>query len=781
MRGPGTWYRKGYRGTSNDDIWISDADGKNNRRLTTFVGQDGSPMWSANGQFVYYVSEHFGTPANIVKQDAAGKAPPVQITFSKDEAVRRARISGAGKDGSQWIVYECGGDLCVVQVGVANAAPPRRIAIEVYADDKFNVEEARTFTTGCTEYALSPDEKHMAFVVHGSLCLMAIGGGKARRLTTTAAYDHDLAWAPDGQKILFVSDRDGHDDVYALEGNDPEHPKLVDALQFKVTRLTETADPESGLSFTPDGKRVAFLRSGQLWTMNPDATNQKLLVKDKEVIDYEFTTDGKWLAYARMDGSFASEVYVMPATGGEARNVTRYATANANVSWSKDGSKLAFLSQRPGAPSLYVMSMQKPAAPGAAPSTAIDWDDIHLRIEQPARADVQEGAISPEGNRVAYSSVEPGGAVDLWVASVPRGSINRLTTSNLHPRQIQWSKKHPNLVYFRDGGGQLHMARPDGGIVTTVSFQVKMTVKRDEEFQEMFDQSWRALAENFYDAKFHGSDWNAVRASYRPLVKHVAMKEDLYALIYLMLGELNASHLGVYGFSSGPDELTADLGLLFDETYRGPGLKIAEVIKRGPADKRGLTLRPGEFIASIDGTRITEKSDVSKLLNGKAGETVVLQVTSNANADPRSQGVSPRRGAGQQPRRHRQSDVRALGRKQRQTRGRAEPRQARLHPHSQHGQGRAGSLRPRPLFGQLRQGSDRAGCALQRRRLHARPGPQLPGRPRAHPVPPALRRRGAGHAQLRPQMDQAAGPAHQQSLLQRCRDLPQRLQDPGPG
>ena len=55
-----------------------------------------------------------------------------------------------------------------------------------------------------------------------------------------------------------------------------------------------------------------------------------------------------------------------------------------------------------------------------------------------------------------------------------------------------------------------------------------------------------------------------------------------------MLGELNASHLGIGGPSAPPEEVTADLGLIFDETYRGPGLKIAEVLKRGPADKRGL-------------------------------------------------------------------------------------------------------------------------------------------------------------------------------------------------
>ena len=66
-RGPGLWYRKGYRGSANDDVWVCDADGSHNRQLTNFDGQDASPMWSADGKWIYYVSEFYGTPANIVR------------------------------------------------------------------------------------------------------------------------------------------------------------------------------------------------------------------------------------------------------------------------------------------------------------------------------------------------------------------------------------------------------------------------------------------------------------------------------------------------------------------------------------------------------------------------------------------------------------------------------------------------------------------------------------------------------------------------------------------
>ena len=659
VRGPGTWYRKGYRGSANDDIWVCDADGTHHRQLTTFEGQDTSPMWSADGQSIYYVSECCAPsnerrcPPNIVVRDAAGKNPPRPITFHSDEGVRRARISGNG----QWIVYECGPDLWVVSTGSGQS---RKLAIEVHADDKTNTERTTTYTRNASEFALSPDEKHIAFVVHGQLFLVPTSGGKAKRLTQSPGFDHHIAWAPDGKRIVFASDRaqNGYEDLYMLESDDPDHSKLADAAKFKVARLTDTPEVESGVSFSPDGKRVGFLRSGRLWTMKPDGTAAKVLVDDVQVIDYEWSPDSKWVVYARLDGSFASELFLVPADGGSQppKNITRYATYNAGVTWSNTGNKLAFISQRRQNPGVYVLPLQKPAAPGTpdAKGTEIDWDDIHLRAKSVASVPAEDGAISADGGKVAFRSAGGTNGHDLWVANSDGGQVTRLTHGDLRPEQIQWSKKSSELIYFRDRQGAIRTARPSGygGEPSTVPFKAKLTVRRDEEFQEMFDQSWRALRENFYDAKFHGANWEAVRAKYRPLVKHVALKEDLYALISLMLGELNASHLGIMGFLPPPEERTAELGLLFDEKYKGPGLKVAEILKRGPADKRGLGLKVGDVIRSIDGVELDEKVCVEKLLNDKVGENVQLRVTSSPSADPKD------------PKAWRKVEIQAAGREQ---------------------------------------------------------------------------------------------------------------------
>jgi tricorn protease len=648
VRGPGTWYRKGYRGSSNDEIWICNADGSNNRRVTAFNGQDGSPMWSADGKTLYYVSEVHGSPANIVRLSLDAGAKPQQITFHKEDGVRRARIA---RDGN-WIVYECGADLWALST--AKDATPRKLAIEVNADDKSNPEQLQIFTNRATEFALSADEKYIAFAVHGKLFRRKVGpDAKVAQMTDGPSNDHSIAWSPDSKKILFVSDRNGHEDIYLLEADDADHPALTEAHRFKVKQITHTPEAEFGVSFAPNGKRVAFLRAGKLWTMNPDGSDPRTIVKDVHVFDYEWSPDSRWIVYARRDGSFASELYIVPAAGATnlnpARNITRYATYNGDVTWSHDGKQIAFLSERreSGRQYPYVLPLQKPAAPGVkersvifgSSGVSIDWDDIHLRAEPAAPVPAWTAAISPDGSKIAFVDAKEH---DLWVANSNGGHLTRLTTGHVFPRQIVWSKRSSGMaslggevIYYLDRAGSIHLVRASGSVGPPLSFRIKMRVRTEELYLEMFDQTWRYLAEHFYDSGFHGRDWNAIKAKYRPLVKHVAMKEDLYSLLYLMLGELNASHLGILGYLTSPDEETADLGLIFDESYRGRGLKIAEVLKRGPADRRGLNIRAGQYVLNIDGVELNEKTELSKLLNGKVGETVSLQVASDPDTEPK--------------------------------------------------------------------------------------------------------------------------------------------------
>ncbi|GBD37302.1 Tricorn protease [bacterium HR36] len=226
------------------------------------------------------------------------------------------------------------------------------------------------------------------------------------------------------------------------------------------------------------------------------------------------------------------------------------------------------------------------------------------------------------------------GADDLWLASADGRQLMRLTTGNLRPHQLTWTRS--GQILFLDREGTLRVVRPSTVSSPTnpgetvpgrIKFEARLRVERGELFREMFAESWRKLRHHFYDPKLHGADWEAVRSKYGAILHHLACVEDFYDLVSLMLGELNASHLGIGGRQRSPQEQTAELGIVWDESYPGPGLRVQEVVKGGPADRKGLDLRPGDYVHAIDDVVLGEKVNLSQLLNDKADEPVRLRVS----------------------------------------------------------------------------------------------------------------------------------------------------------
>ena len=120
------------------------------RQITTHLGNDNSPMWAEGGKFLYYVSDRFGVP-NIVRQkiadDLSGPVgSPEQVTFHKDEGVRKARLGAGGKA----FVYELGFDLYIHDL---EATKSRKLDIEAFADERGNPDRVVSFTKDASEFA----------------------------------------------------------------------------------------------------------------------------------------------------------------------------------------------------------------------------------------------------------------------------------------------------------------------------------------------------------------------------------------------------------------------------------------------------------------------------------------------------------------------------------------------------------------------------------------------------------------------------------------------------
>jgi Tol biopolymer transport system component len=102
---------------------------------------------------------------------------------------------------------------------------------------------------------VSPDGRTLVFDLVGDIYTMPIAGGKATRITDGMAMDAQPRWSPDGQQIVFVSDRDGSDDVWVI-GADGKNPR-----QITKTDRTQFLSPE----WTPDGKYIVVSRNGAMF------------------------------------------------------------------------------------------------------------------------------------------------------------------------------------------------------------------------------------------------------------------------------------------------------------------------------------------------------------------------------------------------------------------------------------------------------------------------------------------------------------------------------------
>ena len=117
-----------------------------------------------------------------------------------------------------------------------------------------------------------------------------------------------------------------------------------------------------------------------------------------------------------------------------------------------------------------------------------------------------------------------------------------------------------------------------------------MDVDFNREKAPVFQQAWTYLDRYFFDAKYHGADWAGVRKSYGARIESARTPDEMRRIMTLMIGELNASHLG---FSAPPGNgaapVTGRLGLRFDpaEYARSQRLKIAEIISLGPVAVAG--------------------------------------------------------------------------------------------------------------------------------------------------------------------------------------------------
>ncbi|HXB91020.1 MAG TPA: S41 family peptidase, partial [Puia sp.] len=693
----GQWWRNGHSHLDETEIWLwkegasngASKDGSNSayQRVTEGGAKDLWPMWSKDGNTLYFVSDRTGTQNLWSLSLGAPASSAKQLTSFKKGRVLWPGISKSGdlivfeRDFAIWKYEVAGGKAEKVEirrVGVPSPAVQERARAETYRDIR-----------------LSPDGKKMAYVSHGEVFVAnAATGGEAFRVTHTGANESQLTWAPNSNALTYVSDRDEVSHIYTYN-----------FVSHSETALTHDSHDDAAPVYSPDGKTLAFIRDNKELRVMDVAGGQETLLANSYMgrppiggTSVKWSPDGKWIAFTAYGVKGFRNVNVVPLTGGQPRLVSFLANSfGGNINWSPDGRFILFNTRQrteTGNIARIELGLQRPkfsedlfqqlfidqsTSPGApvnpaepafnrapasttpdtvstakgdtsrgrgragrrpAPDTRIRFEGIHERLSLMALGglDVNDMAISPDGNQLLITGAAAG-QTNLYLYSLNESAreggggragaggspLRQLTTSPGGKAEAQWSPDGKEVYYTAQG--TIESIAVDSKTTKPLAVRSDMEINFDEEKVEVFRQAWTAQKKGYADPDMNGVDWNAVYKEYEPIVAGAATPDELRRILSLMVGELNSSHSGVAGGGGAVPSATGRLGLAFDRVeYEEKGrFKITEVIYQGPADLAGVQV--GEYLTAIDGKTLTAKDNLDELLEDKVGHKVTLAVS----------------------------------------------------------------------------------------------------------------------------------------------------------
>jgi len=667
-------FRKHHQCAITRDIWLK--RGEQFTKLTTFRGENRTPVWAPDGKSFYYLTERDGT-FNVWKRNLDG-SDEQQVTRHTKNPVRFLTIDKQGT-----LCYSYDGEIYIY-----NKGKEQKVSISIVTDrtDKDLVRSIRT--TGATEISVSPKNKEVAFILHGDVYVTSIDYKTTRQITNTPEQERNISFSPDGRELVYAAEREGVWQIYRTSIVNKNEKQFAYATDLKEERLTKTNNTSQQPQYSPDGKEIAFFENrGDLRVMNL-ATKAVRTVLDGKFqysysdgdLWYEWSPDSRWLlcSYIGNGGWHSKDVALVNASGnGEVHNLTNSGYTDSNAKWALGGKAMIYASDRAGYRShgswgaeedVYIMffdleayerfrmtkeekerlkQMEKEAKKAEAAkdknskgknkkntkntkektasskALAFDLENARDRIIRLTvnSSHLGDAILSPGGDTLYYQATFEGG-YDLWCHNLLENKTE-LVMKGVGGGNMQADKDFKTLYLVSRGIKKLDISKKKQ---ETVSFEAPFNWQPYKERQYLFDHIWRQVNDKFYDPNIHGVDWKGYRQIYERFLPYINNNYDFRDMLSEMLGELNGSHTGARYYPDGATLKTASLGLYFDPAYQGDGLRILEVIKRGPFAVKKTGVTAGCIIEKIDGQPIKAGEDYNWMLDGKAGKTVHVTV-----------------------------------------------------------------------------------------------------------------------------------------------------------
>ena len=675
-------WRKHHTSSITRDIWTYDTRTGKHSNLTRHAGEDRNPILAPDGQTLYFLSERNGGSFNVYAFPLAQPESVKAVTDFKTHPVRFLSMSNNGT-----LCYGYDGEIYTQQGGSA----PQKVQIEITRDDPSQVEYLN-YTNGATSATVSPDGKQIGFIIRGEVFVTSADYATTKQITRTPANESGLSFAPDNRTLAYASERNGNWQLYLAKIARKEDPNFPNATIIKEEVLLPSTTVERACpQFSSDGKELAFIEDRiRLMVLNLETkkvrqiTDGSTWYSTNGEFSYAWSPDSKWFTLEFIGNKHDpySDIGLVSAQGnspiinltnsGYMSGSPRFALdgnailfkterygMRAHASWgSQDDAMLIFLNQ--DAYDKYCLSKedyelrkeleaeqkkaqgkdagkgnkksQKDTGKDKADDDSPQVKDIIVELKNledrivrltPNSSDMGSVIISKDGETLYYLAAFEDG-YDLW-----KMDLRKKETRLLHKMDAGWAsmemdKSGKNL--FLLGGKAMQKMDVASNELKPVNYQAQVKMDLAAEREYMFDHVYKQQQKRFYNTNMHNVDWDSMSAAYRKFLPHINNNYDFAELLSEWLGELNVSHTGGRYYPTGQSEPTASLGLLFDWNYRGKGMRIAEVLEKGPFDNANTKAATGIVIEKIDGTEITPEMDYYTLLNDKAKKKTLVSL-----------------------------------------------------------------------------------------------------------------------------------------------------------
>ena len=396
--------------------------------------------------------------------------------------------------------------------GDAGAPAVPQVRNPVQVTSALHVESYPTWSPDGQRLAYQANESGFILVGNHDIWVAQLGSGEPVNLTKDSpANDCRPSWSPHGREIAFYSDRDGEWGVYLVPALGGSPRKVLELPGFNPNSW-------SAPQWSADGT-ILFVAAGEAnrnviiaLTLGTLATTRSALPAHASPRrwDLGIRPDGRRFAYLEAGGGGPelTRLWTIGASGGDAVPLTDGLTNVWSPTWSSDGRKVFYVSNRGGSMDLWQQAVAEDGTP-VGPSLAVTaglgigsasfspdgaklaysrggrvsnvWR-VPILADRPAtwadalrvtseRAHIEFVDVSPDGGQLAVSSDRRGNQ-DLWVLPATGGEMTPLTTDPTPDWAPRWSPDGSQIAFYayRSGNRDVWVMPARGGPARQLTF-----------------------------------------------------------------------------------------------------------------------------------------------------------------------------------------------------------------------------------------------------------------------------------------------------------------------